>query len=173
MSTLKVNALTNTSGGTDIAGVGIIKSYAIIADVKASNANAGNFTSGAWRTRDLNAEISDADGIVSISSNQFTLQSGTYLIKSFAPAYAVNRNQTRLYNITDSSVALTGMGDYSSNTTAGSNTAKMFGRITIASAKVFEIQHQGQTTAATYGFGVESNFGTTETFLVIEIYKEA
>lgn len=148
-------------------------SYAIIADQKSANTNGGTFTTGAWRTRDLNAEISDADGIVSISSNQFTLQSGTYLIKSFAPAYGVDRHQTRLYNITDSSVALTGVSTFASSGSAGSNSALISGRITIASAKVFEIQHRGQTTAATYGLGIESNFATTETFLVIEIYKEA
>ncbi|SVB60040.1 uncharacterized protein METZ01_LOCUS212894, partial [marine metagenome] len=50
---------------------GLFASYAIIADQKAQNTAGGTFTSGAWRTRDLNTEITDPDGIVSISSNEF------------------------------------------------------------------------------------------------------
>lgn len=172
MSTLKVNAITNVAGNADISGVGIIKSYAIIADQKSTDSNGGTFTHGAWRTRDLNTEISDVDGIVSISSNQFTLQTGTYLINTFAPAYKVDRHQVRLYNITDSSVALTGGSNFASSSSNGSQNALMFGRITITSAKVFEIQHQSQTTEGTFGLGVAAMVGTTETFTVVEIYKE-
>mgnify|MGYP007000107383 len=54
-----------TSGLTRTGGFGKFSSYAIIADVKASNGNGGTFTTGDWRTRDLNTEISDPDGIVS------------------------------------------------------------------------------------------------------------
>ena len=68
----------------------IFTSYAIICDQKDSTTDGGDFTTGAWRTRNLNTEIADPDGIVSISSNQFTLQAGTYLIKWSAPAYDVD-----------------------------------------------------------------------------------
>ena len=63
-------------GAFAAAGGGKFESYAIIADQKSSTTQGGGFTSGAWRTRDLNTEIADADGIVSISSNQFTLGAG-------------------------------------------------------------------------------------------------
>ena len=49
--------------------------------------NGGTFTSGAFRTRDSNTEVADPDNIVSISSNQFTLGAGNYLIEASAPAY--------------------------------------------------------------------------------------
>ena len=52
---------------------GKFASYALICDQKASSADGGTFTNGAWRTRDLNTEISDADSIVIIARNQFTL----------------------------------------------------------------------------------------------------
>ncbi len=56
-------------------------SYAAICNEQPSGTEGGTFTSGAWRVRDLNTEIADPDGIVSISSNQFTLGAGSYLIK--------------------------------------------------------------------------------------------
>ena len=62
-----------TSGLTKTGGFGKFASYALIADQKAQGTISGSFTSGDWRTRDLNTELSDADDIVSISSNQFTL----------------------------------------------------------------------------------------------------
>ncbi|MDP6587776.1 MAG: hypothetical protein QF535_24235, partial [Anaerolineales bacterium] len=94
---------TITNSGT-ASGFGLFSSYAIIADQKTQNTAGGTFTSGAWRTRDLNTEIADPDGIVSISSNQFTLGAGSYLIRWGCPSYAVQRQQSRLYNTTDSSV---------------------------------------------------------------------
>ena len=109
MSTLKVNEIQDTSG-TVRRG---IQTYAIICDEKASTADGGTFTSGAWRTRDLNTEIADPDGIVSISSNQFTLGAGTYLIKFSAPACQVNSHQTKLYDITGTADVEVGSIEYS------------------------------------------------------------
>ena len=77
-------------------------SYFIICDEKARNVDSGTFTSGDWRTRDLNTEIADPDGIVSISNNQFTLSAGDYLIEASAPAFSVNQHVIRLQNITAS-----------------------------------------------------------------------
>ena len=85
----------------DVADRGHID-IAIIADQKSSGTHGGTFTSGAWRTRDLNTEISDPDGIVSISSNQFTLAAGTYLIEYSAPGHDTDSHQTSLYDITGS-----------------------------------------------------------------------
>ena len=98
----RVLTLPDTADGT-IAKTSDISftAYAVIADQKTSGTDGGTFTSGAWRTRDLNTEVTDVDNIVSISSNQFTLQAGTYLIKARATAYDCDRHQLRLRNITD------------------------------------------------------------------------
>ena len=69
---ISVGGLPDGIVDADMLATKTFTSYAIIADVKASNADGGTFTSGAWRTRDLNTEITDPDGIVSIYSNQFT-----------------------------------------------------------------------------------------------------
>ncbi len=153
-------------------------SYAVLADVKGVNADGGTFTAGAWRTRDLNTEITDPDGIVSISSNQFTLAAGTYFIEGLASACQVNAIQTRIYNATDSSVVQLGTAEYAGS---GSNhpTQQSFvkGRVTISGTKAFELQHYCTTTQATYGMGVGVsggfNLGTTTIFTLVTIHKEA
>lgn len=147
--------------------------YAKLSDTKTANTGGGTFTSGAWQTRVINTEDSDVDNIVSVSGNQFTLVSGTYLIRATAPAYAVDRHKARLRNMTDSSTTLVGSSAYSSNGSSSAEPSIIEGRFTIAAAKAFEIQHQCQTTVATLGFGVESNFGESEVYTIIELWKIA
>jgi len=162
---------TNASGQLAFATAGLFSSYAMIEDVKGDDVHGGEFTSGAWRTRDLNTETFDPDGIVSISSNQFTLGAGTYFIKWICPTREVTHHQARLYNTTDSSVAGVGTSEYSDATTIGnSSTGKA--RITISGSKTFEIQHRCAQTRVTYGFGVGAAFGG-EHYTQVEIYKEA
>ena len=157
-------------------------SYAIIADVKASNANGGTFTSGDWRTRDLNTEISDEDGMVSISSNQFTLAAGSYLIIFTAPAMRVGGNQTRLYNATTSAEVQRGQLAFSStNSVSSADKSTGYARVVISGSTVFEIQHRGFDTEATFGFGAGTAGGVDWSasgtngciYTTVEIYKEA
>ena len=112
MSTINVNEINKASGSTltlggsgttvqphasaTVSGFGLFSSYAIIADQKSSGTDGGTATSGSWQTRDLNTEIADPDGIVSISANQFTLAAGNYLITWSAPAGDVRGHQSRL-----------------------------------------------------------------------------
>ena len=148
-------------------------SYAIICDEKATDADGGTFTSGAWRTRDLNTEIADPDGIVSISSNQFTLGAGTYLIEASAPAHDCNRHQTRLYNATTSAVVQYGQSMSCSATYSGMNNSPVSARTTITGDTAFEIQHRCQSTKTTTGFGLDNDFGGDQIYTVVKIYKEA
>ena len=172
-----------TSGLTRTGGFGKFASYAIIADVKTSNGDGGTFTTGAWRTRDLNTELSDEDSIVSISSNQFTLAAGSYLIIFSAPALRVNSHQLRLYNITSSAAVQSGNVEYAaSGSGKAGNTANGSARVVISSSTVFEIQHRGGYTQSSYGFGAGTSgsldwAGDTATtgtiYCIVEIYKEA
>lgn len=158
------------SGGS---GGGLFASYAVICDQKTQGTNGGTFTSGADRTRDLNTEIFDPDGIVSISSNRFTLAAGTYLIKWSAPAMRVGGHQSFLYNYSDTSEiqrGTTGITTSSSYKVATSTTG--YARVTITANKSFEIRHRGTTSRTSDGFGVAANFGV-EIYTVVEIYKES
>ena len=154
-------------------------SYAIIADVKASNADGGAFTTGDWRTRDLNTEISDVDNIVSISSNQFTLSAGTYLIEFEAPACRTGVHQTRLYNATTSSAVQDGSNQWAgSGSGTSGNISFGYATITISGSTAFEIQHRSSVNGSgsgTYGFGVGTsgsmNWGSP-IYTIVKIFKQ-
>ena len=171
-ATLDINGTADFTGAT-VTGLsaGLFSSYAIIADQKASGAG-GTFTAGAWRTRDLNTEIADPDGIVSIATNQFTLAAGSYLIEWIAPAWFVSLHQTRLYNVTDAAEVERGMGAYNSLATI-TDTSSGCARTTIAGSKVFTIEHYCSVTAGSAGFGQNPGFGIGEQYCTVKIFKEA
>ena len=149
-------------------------SYAIICDEKTSSTEGGTFTNGAHRTRDLNTEIADPDGIVSISSNQFTLGAGTYLIRASAPAFRVARHAIRLKNVTDDTTVQDGAVAYSNTGNNDQTNAILAARVTITSSKAFEIRHKCETTKSSNGFGVEADaMATVSIYTIVEIYKEA
>ena len=79
-----------------VTGVSLYSSIAVICEQQTADTQGGTFTSGAWRTRTLNHEITDADSIVTLSSNQFTLINGTYTIEWLAPALRCGRHVSKL-----------------------------------------------------------------------------
>ena len=165
--------VTDASGNLSFADKGKFASYAIIADQKSNTTDGGTFTSGAWRTRDLNTELSDPDGIVSISSNQFTLAAGSYLIEWSCPAMRCGRHQSRLYDITASASIQSGKSTTSDTGADGDqNDSDGAVRITISANNIYEIQHQCSTTEATIGLGNATDFGT-EIYTLVKIFKEA
>jgi len=168
INTLASNAQTQIS-----AAGGLYESIAIIADRKAYDAQGGTATSGAWRTRDLNTEISDADGIVSISSNQFTLGAGTYTIEWSAPCYMGDRGAAKLYNITTSADVGYGNTHY----TAADAQSDTDGALvtTIAGTTVYEIQQWVETTKSSYGFGNRFNLDSNgySIYTIVKILKHS
>ena len=175
---LKVASANHSSTNAELefaaAAGGKFASYAIIGDVKSNDVDGGTFTSGDWRTRDLNTELIDADGIVSISSNQFTLQAGSYFIEAQAMAYRVNRHMVKLYQTsgTPADIAF-GTSMYANSGYNGNNVSVVKARVTISTATTYEIRHRGDTNHSTYGFGLGANFGNTELYTVVKIFKEA
>jgi hypothetical protein len=162
---------TIANSGTQ-TGFGLFTSYAIIADQKAQNTNGGTFTLGAWRTRDLNTEIADPDGIVSISANQFTLGAGSYLIRWSPLARRVERHQSRLYDVTGAAAVEVGISNYSNPAYYGGNISVGAARVSPGSSNVYRIEHYAEATEASDGFGIAVNF-TTEQYTTVEIFKEA
>ena len=86
---LKVASANHSSTNAELefaaaAASGLFTSYALLQNQhSATSANLGAFTSGDWRTRDINTEVADPDSIVTLASNQFTLQAGSYLTVSY------------------------------------------------------------------------------------------
>ena len=173
---LKVNSSAN---GLEYGAAGLFVSYAIIADRKSANADGGSITANTWTVRDLNTEIADPDGIVSISANRFTLGAGTYLIKWRCPGLRCQKFNSALYNYTDSAYAGFGESAYSYSSDGDTSYAVGMARVTIGASKVFDIRMICNATANTTGMGrgadSMSNFnsaGGQETYTTVEIYKE-
>lgn len=136
-------------------------------DQKAANTSGGDFNSGAWRTRVLNTVVTNTIAGASLASNQITLPAGTYEIDALAPAFQVSRHKAALYDTTGAAYLLYGTSEATASVgTDASTLSYVRGRFTIAVQSVLELRHQCEITKATYGLGVESNFG------VIEIYAE-
>lgn len=176
-----------TSNGTSSAPTWqtpwLFVSTAVICDLKATTVDGGTFTSGAWRTRDLNTTIFDADGIVTLSSNEFTLGVGSYVIEFSAPAFGVSTHQARLFDVTagatvasNTGIAGNGISQamISNTTSPTTNCAVGTARVTISSGtNTYRLQHKCNSTRTTQGFGRASDMGEDEIYTVVKIYKEA
>jgi hypothetical protein len=164
--------LTVNSGATapEWALPADILSYAVFTDEKSTGTHGGTFTSGAFRTRDINTSQHNTISGASIASNQITLGAGTYLFSASCPGISINQHATRLYNITDSAVTILGSSEYTDQAINSQTRSFIQGIFTIAGTKVFEVQGQCQSTKATTGFGQATNI-QTETYTIITITK--
>jgi hypothetical protein len=149
-------------------------SVAVIADVKSSGTFGGTFTSGAWRTRDINTEISDPDGIVSLSSNEFTLGAGSYLVEWSAPAYLVDGHQSRLYDVTGTAAVQLGSSGFSSVYYSAAANNFSIGSVLVspAASNTYRVEHWSTATFANAGFGYYANI-SSEIYTIVKIIKIA
>ena len=162
-------------GQIDSNGITITQPYWNIVDQKASGTNGGTFTSGAWRTRDLNTTRgTNSISGSSLSSNQFTLPSGTYRIFSRCQGSEVNYHKAKLRNITDSSDVLIGSSNFNLINYGNISDSIINGIFTITSQKTFELQHYCTSTYANTGFGnAISISGIAEIYASVELWKLA
>lgn len=147
--------------------------FLILQDQKASGTNGGTFTSGAWRTRDLNTIVFNSIGSgFGLAANQITLPIGTYLINASAPADEVDFHKTRLQNITNGTTVVLGTSEICSSADFTQTRSILVGAFTTTVSNVFEIQHRCLTTRATFGLGRPGSFDT-EVYTVANIWKIA
>lgn len=140
--------------------------YILIQDQKSSGTNGGTSTSGSWQTHDLNNELVDTGNHCSLSSNQITLQPGTYEFDAWAVFNKTDGHQLRIQNITSGVTIALGGNNFGLSTLAVISTAIVKGRTTISSAATFELQYRVGTGTATNGLGAANSWGT-------EVYAEA
>lgn len=142
-----------------------------VRDVKSTGTAGGTFTSGAWRTRDLNTVISNTIPGASLSANHITLPAGTYYVSLRAPANKVDAHQIRWQNVTDSTNILFGSNAYcGSGGTYAQTDSMLFGVFTLAATKNIELQHRCATTNASNGFGRPTSWGD-EVYSEVVIFK--
>ena len=104
MQSLKTVSTVSSGGSSGSGGttsdstlfVPTNQQVALIVDQKPSGTNGGSSVSG-WQVRDLNTEVYDDDGLVSVlGDNGFRLQPGEYQIEWSAPAYRCARTQSAI-----------------------------------------------------------------------------
>ena len=141
-----------------------------VTDKKADNTDGGTFSSGAWRTRDLNTvESNDLDG-ASLSSDTITLEAGTYYIEWSCPAYKVNEHKSRLYNLTAGAIWVNGTSSYSFSNDATQTVSLGAGKFTLDETSTLQLQHRCTFSNSTFGFGRASNYGIDELYTEVRIW---
>lgn len=147
-----------------------LKQILIVQDQKAANTEAGTFTAGADRTRDLNTVVLNRIPGASLAANRITLPAGLYLINGKAPAHGVSRHKAKLRNVTDGADVIPGTAEYTSSTVSVTTWSHIEGTFSISAPKEFEIQHRCQTTLASFGLGIASSYAT-EVYTSVQIEK--
>jgi hypothetical protein len=146
--------------------------YARVEDQKPALTNAGTFTSGAFRTRDLNTVVQDDDGLVSLAINQITLEDGQYYLAARAPATSVIAHAARWQNIPDAVTELESQSERVQNSVYTTTQAHVDGIFTVTGGpKAYELQHRCSLTIALAGFGFNTGFNSTEVYSVVELWK--
>jgi hypothetical protein len=166
-----VGQLKNTGDGT-LAFEGDNENYTI-KDEKPVGTDGGTFDNGVWVTRDLNTlnKYPTCSTNISLSNNEFTLQSGTYEITVNAPCNRVGEHQCRLYNVTTSSIEDTGTSSYADKNNNAALSISSFNCVTtISSATTYKIEHICSSTKTKFGLGLATGFGT-EVYTTISIRK--
>jgi hypothetical protein len=138
-----------------------------VRDEKTAGTAGGDFNSGAWRTRTLNTVVTNTIASASLSSNQITLPAGTYDLRARGPINGTKQTKSRIYNTSDSADAIIGATGYSHSANDTFDDVLVWGRITIASSKTFELQQWCNTTVSTNGFGLPANIDSK-----VEVYAE-
>ena len=155
----------------------LFESYAIIADRKTNGTSGGGITANTVTTRTLNTELYDPDGIVSISSNQFTLGAGNYYIHFSTPAYRVQEFTAYCYDVTNSTTAFAGQAAYSYSGDGDISHCQGYGRVAITANTVYEIRiivdTANSSPEALGRASTASNYTGNEIYTVVEIFKEA
>jgi hypothetical protein len=163
---------TNFIGiGSDLIGIGYTD-VAVLTDTK-DNANGGTFTSGAWRTRDLNTALRLTDLGGSLSNNEFTLAPGTYVIEFDCPTIYVNYSSTRLYNVTAGEEVGAGATNIRNVNYVGMNRIyQKTSKIILTAATTFRVEHQCSYSFNDVGFGFNySDSPNGNIYTMVRIYK--
>lgn len=148
-----------------------VVSFAYLREDKPSGTGGGSVSTAAWNLRPLNTVVSDPDDIVSLASNQFTLEAGTYKVSAFAQALYSSHHRLRVRDTTNSVDLVVGTSHYAEGT---ADAARLFGVFTLADTAVCELQHYFLENIGANAMGSPaSNAGIVEVYAEVEITKLA
>lgn len=170
---LKAKKANGTTITQTVGSSSATHDYILIIDQKDYNVGGGTFTAGSWQTRDLTDIITDTGGNASLSANEITLAEGTYECYIRCPAFNVRRHIARLQKTNGGgSVVILGSSEHS--VSYGQTESVIVGRFTVAENDKFKVQHMGQQTQSTTGFGINNNFTDVDnTYTIAKFIKVA
>lgn len=148
---------------------------ALLRDEKPVGTPGGTAVVNEYVQRVLNTRIGGED-FVSLNSNQFTLQPGTYFISAKAPFYSQGTNIIKLVNVTanpeeDVIIGQTSLGSGTSSFTAF-GFAFLEACVEIDVATTYELHHlTTQVVSANQALGVSNQAGGPSVFTEIKIIK--
>lgn len=146
--------------------------YVRVWDEKSDGTDAGGAVVG-WNTRIL-TDIYPTDSFATLSSNQITLEAGTYRCYISCPAYQVLFHSVVLYDVTGDAIELGGTSEFSANAAYAQTRSIVAGEFTISSGNVYEIRHYCHTAKTTHGLGLATSIsGKNEVYTIAEFWKIA
>ena len=171
------NAYVDTyyGSGANLTGTGLYSGYALMEEAIEHGATAHTKTAGDWYTKQLTRITYDPQSIiVSLSSNEFTLAAGTYVIKWVHLLERCDSGITRLYDVTNSTskkVSMVGLaqdnGNYAMVYSRGIT------RVTISGNTTYKYQYfVGSANSILVG-PTDSDNTEEEIFGQVEVWKEA
>ena len=168
---------TDGSGNLTFAnkGTGLYSGYALMEEAIEHGATAHTKTAGNWYTKQLSRISFDPQNIiVSLSSDQFTLAAGTYVIKWVHLLERCDEGITRLYDVTNSTskkVSLVGFaqdgGNYAMVISRG------IARVTITGNTAYKYQYFVASANSILKGPSDSDNTEEEIFGQVEVWKEA
>lgn len=151
--------------------------YILLAETKPAGTDGGDFLSGQWRIRQLNAILSDAGNNCTLANNRFTLQPGTYRIRATCPAYRTQQHKAGLWDHNGGQMGfwvsgVVGTAKYAEQSYNAMNDSLVVGRFTTTEARTFELRHRCAGNVTGQGMGVAAGFGLEEVYATVELWKE-
>lgn len=138
----------------------------------AQNTGGGTANAATWDTRVLNASYGGT-GFMALSSNQFTLQPGDYVIDFETSFYNCGATQARLVNVTDTTYTYSTPG-FSPGTGSQQDAGVCHGTalLSLSAAKVFKVEMKSIDGYPSAGQGRPANIGP-EIYARVKIEKLA
>lgn len=164
------NPITQLDVNGDMNVYGVLTSYpriTILQDQKTSGTAGGSAVTG-WQKRVLNTVVIDKIG-VSLSTNNFTLTSGTYHIVASSPGYNCQRHKIRLADSGNTTTYLNGSCEW---VASEAQTRTFIDSILILSSTTTLAiwHHYGSAPGASDALGVPAGQGT-EIYTMVRITK--
>lgn len=163
-------SLTNTAFA-QVNTESITQGVVYLKDIQSGGVDGGTGTAnGTWLPRNLNTPDGDLD-LVSLSSNQFTLQPGVYTIDATAPFRGVDAHKIRLYDVTNSAAVIFGNNSTANSASVEDAVASLNGFLNLTSATTFQLEYTCATTKPSNGLGAATSFGANEVYSVVKITR--